>query len=135
MFQQLTIIGNVGGDAESRFTPGGQQVTSFSVATTRKWTGQDGQQNEKTVWFRITCWRKLAEITAEYVKRGDRVLVVGVLEEPHAYTDREGNLRAALEVTADTVRFLTSKAEREERGGGAPVQAGGPDKLDDDIPF
>lgn len=118
MYQQLTLIGNVGADPEMKYTPSGVAVTSLSVAVSRSWTGQDGEKQEKTVWFRVSCWQKLAEVVAEHVKKGQRVLVVGELEEARAYTDREGNLRGSLEVRAQTVRFLTPKGEQT----GAPVQ-------------
>ena len=79
------------------------------MATSKRWVGQDGQQQEKTIWFRVTAWRKTAETASQYLTKGSRVLVVGELEEPNAYKDREGNLKASLEVTASTIRFMSSK--------------------------
>ena len=138
MYQQITLIGNLGGDPEMRYTPSGVPVTSFSMAVTRNWTGQDGQRQEKTIWFRITAWRKLAETASQYLTKGSKVLVVGTLEEPRAYTDREGNLRAALEVTADTIRFLSTRGES-AAAATTPMPAGAgadaPAMSDEDIPF
>ena len=67
MYQELTIVGNAGADAEMRYTPSGVPVTTFSVATSRRVKDQ-----EVTTWHRVTCWNKLAEVTGEYVQRGDR---------------------------------------------------------------
>ena len=74
MYQQITLIGNLGRDPEMRYTPSGQPVTNFSVAVTRAWVGQDGQRQEKTVWFRVTAWRKLAEQASQYLTKGSKVL-------------------------------------------------------------
>ena len=137
MYQQITLIGNLGNDPEMRYTPSGVPVTSFSLAVTKRWTGQDGQRQEKTLWFRISAWRKTAEIASQYLTKGSKVLVVGELEEARAYTDREGNLRAALEVTAQNIQFLTPRGDQQ---GGMPVPAGAPSAVeggvsDEDIPF
>ena len=137
MYQQITIIGNLGKDPELRFTPSGDQVASFSVATSKSWTGKDGQRNERTIWFRVTAWLKLAELASEYLKKGSRVLVVGEMEEPQAYVDREGKPRASLEMRAQTIRFLTPKGE----GGMDPNNPGSAGAVqgqmidDDSIPF
>lgn len=62
MFNKTIVVGHLGRDPELRFTPSGQQVCSFSVATSRSWTDQNGQQQEKTTWFRVTAWGKLGEL-------------------------------------------------------------------------
>jgi len=138
MYQQITLIGNLGRDPEMRYTPSGVAVTSFSVAVSRRWTGQDGQQQEKTVWFRVTAWRKLAETASQYLTKGSKVLIVGTIEEPQAYIDREGQPRASLEVTAQDIRFLSTRGEGMESSpshGSAPVAEAGPGMSDEDIPF
>jgi len=147
MYQQITLIGNLGRDPEMRYTPGGTPVTNFSVATSRSWTGQDGQRQDKTVWFRVAAWERLAETCNQYLTKGQRVLVVGEMEEPTTWTDREGNTRASLEVRARTVRFLNTRAEGEalaaasgqsggQSGGwGSGVGAGQDPGGEDDIPF
>lgn len=109
MFQSITLVGNLGGEVESRFTPGGDMVASFSLAVSRTWS-KDGQKQEKTIWFRISAWRGLAENCAKYLGKGSKVLVVGEIEPARVFTDRDGNARASLEVTAQTVRFLSTKA-------------------------
>ncbi len=135
MYQQITLIGNLGRDPEMRYTPSGVPVTSFTVAVNRRWTGQDGQPQEKTIWFRVTAWRKLAETASQYLTKGSKVLVVGTVEEPQAYIDREGQPRASLEVTAQDIRFLSTRSEGME----TPVAVGSADESagmsEEDIPF
>ena len=137
-YQQVTIVGRLGRDPEMRYTSSGVPVTSFSVATSRNWTGQDGQRQEKTVWFRVTAWRKLGELASQYLTKGREVLVIGEIEEPSVWTDRDGNNRASLEVTARDIRFLGSRDDA--MGSGAPQQAAapagdGPAQTDEEIPF
>lgn len=96
MYQQITLIGNLGTDPEMRYTQSGVPVTTFSLAVTRRWSGQDGQRQEKTIWFRVTAWRKLAEFSSQYLTKGRQVLVVGEMEEPRVWTDsRSGEARRA----------------------------------------
>ena len=109
MYQQITLIGNLGADPEMRYMADGTPVTSFRIATNRRWRAQDGTTQEKTVWFRVSAWRRLAETCNRYLTRGQRVLVVGEMEEPGAWTDQEGNARASLEVQARNVQFLSSR--------------------------
>lgn len=138
MYQQITLIGNLGRDPEMRYTPTGVPVTSFTVAVNRRWTGQDGQQQDKTTWFRVTAWRKLAENASQYLTKGSKVLVIGTVEEPQAYIDREGQPRASLEVTAQDIRFLSTRSEGMESHSGhtsPTVAEGGPAMSDEDIPF
>lgn len=111
MYQQITIVGNLGGDPEMRRAPSGDPVTSFSVATSRYWTGQDGQRQEKTVWFRVSAWQRLAETCNEYLAKGRRVLVVGEMDEPYVWTDDSGNARASLKIRARNVQFLSTRSE------------------------
>ena len=121
MFQQTLIVGRVGREAEMRYTPGGIPVTNFSVAVDRRWTDASGQAQEKVTWFRIVCWRKLAEVTAQYVKKGQRVLVAGDIEAS-AWTDRDGTPRASLELTAERVRFLGDREREAEEEGRPPAE-------------
>ena len=110
MYQELTIVGNVGGDPVMRYTQGGTPVTTLSVATNRRWTGQDGEKQEETTWFRVTAWNKLAETAHEYLRKGSKVLIVGTVSAS-PWVDRDNNARASLEVRADTIRFLDSREE------------------------
>ncbi len=134
MYQQVILVGNLGSDPEMRYTPSGVPVASFSLAVNRVWTGQDGQQQEKTVWFRVTTWRKQAEIVSQYLTKGRQVMVVGEIEEPRAYIDREGNPRASLEVTARTIKFLGGRGEAPASYGTGTTNAGDI-STEEDIPF
>jgi single-strand DNA-binding protein len=137
MYHQLIIVGNVGKDPEMRFTPSGQAVTSFSVAANRSYTTGNGEQVKETVWFRVTTWGKQAEVCNQYVKKGMQVLVEGRLTPdkdtggPRVWGDPP---KASFEVSAETVRFLSS---RNDNGGGmveAAHESGGV-SVEDDIPF
>ena len=125
MYQQITLVGNLGGDPEMRNTPSGVPVTNFSVATSRSWTGEDGQRQEKTVWFRVAAWQRLAETCSQYLAKGRRVMVVGELEEPYVWTDDSGNARASLQVRARNVQFLSSRAEGNVSSEGQAAYANG----------
>lgn len=141
MYQQITLVGNLGNDPEMRYTPTGVPVAHFSLAVSKSWTTQEGQRQDKTMWFRVTTWRKQAETVSQYLTKGSKVLVVGELEEARAYTDRDGNLRTALEVTAQTVRFLSGRGDAAGHEGanfqGAPAATGGDSHAvsDEEIPF
>jgi len=106
MYQHTVIVGNLGQDPEMRYTQSGDAVTSFSVAVNRKWTNQDGSPGEKTTWFRVSAWRKLAETCNQYLSKGRLVLVEGDVSAS-AWTPRDGgDPRASLELTARNVKFL-----------------------------
>ena len=129
MYFNTIIVGHLGRDPEMRYTPDGAAVTSFNVATTRKWNDAGtGEPREKTTWVRVTAWRKLGELCAQYLTKGRLVLVEGEAEA-RAFTDREGNPRASLELTARNVKFLG-------RSGTAEVaEPETPEAPNDDIPF
>lgn len=142
MYQQVTLVGNLGNDPEMRYTPSGVPVTSFSLAVNKNWVGQDGQRQDKTLWFRVTAWRKQAETVSQYLTKGQRVLIIGEIEEARPYTDREGNLRATLEVTAQTIKFLSTRNEGAggseshiSYGSHATQNMESQDTRDEDIPF
>ena len=140
MFQQLILIGNLGNDVEMRFTPTGVPVASFRMATSRTWTDAQGQPQKKTIWFDVTAWRKLAELLPQYIRKGSQIFLIGEIEEPNTYTDRDGNQRASLKVTAQTIKFLDRLG-----ANGAPVEAtdkgpaagnsSGTELREEDIPF
>jgi single-strand DNA-binding protein len=138
MYQKLILVGNLGRDPEMRYTADGTPVTSFSVATSRRWTDQSGQQQERTVWFRVSAWRRLAETCNQYLSKGSRVLVEGELNEPRPYQSRDGEWRASLDVTARSVQFLSSRGEV-DAGGPAPTSYDeeGPSNVttEEEIPF
>jgi|1186.fasta_scaffold455216_1 single-strand DNA-binding protein len=115
MFAKVTILGNVGRDPETRYTKSGTMNVSFSVATNRRFTDQSGQQQERTTWFRVTAWGKLAETVDKLVQqgfltKGRQVLVSGRLETSE-YTGQDGKDRTTLEVTADDVVLAGGRAD------------------------
>jgi single-strand DNA-binding protein len=143
MFQTIVIVGNVGRDPEMRYTPSGQAVTSFSVATNRQYTNNNGEAVKETIWFRVSAWGKTGEICNQYLKKGSKVLVEGRLTAdpatggPRVWTGQDGSPRASFEVSAGTVRFLSPRSETEGGGMGstpAADDAGAP-AADEDIPF
>ncbi len=122
MYQRIVLVGNLGRDPEMRYTPNGTPVTSFSVATNRKYTASDGQLRDETLWFRISVWGKQAETCNQYLGKGQKVLVEGTLigDEnggPRIWVGQDGKPRASFEVRAQTVRFLS---RRDEAGGPPP---------------
>jgi len=139
MYQQITIVGNLGREPEMRYTQTGVPVCSFSVAVNRQWTKDDGQREEKVTWFRITCWRKLAELAAQFLTAGSQVLITGEIEAPRAYLDaKSGEPRASLDVTANTIRFLGSPKGNGQHAappaGDAPAAPAAAQDAED-IPF
>ena len=136
MYQQITLIGNLGNKPEMRYTPSGTAVVNFSLAVNRKWTGNDGQQQEKTTWFRITAWERRAEVVSQYLDKGRRVLVVGEVTEARPYTDRDGNQRASIEVHAFDIKFLDGRGQEQDGGTNGTTGAGQPAEAEPaDIPF
>lgn len=139
MYHTMIIVGNVGKDPEMRYTPSGQAVTSFSVATNRKYTAGNGEQVSETIWFRISTWGKTAEICNQYVKKGSKVLIEGRLTPdkttggPRIYSRQDGTAGSSFEVTATTVRFLGSRDEND--GSVNSPQEVGELPPEDDIPF
>jgi single-strand DNA-binding protein len=119
---KVTLIGNLGRDPETRYTPNGIMNVTFTMAVSRRWTDQGGQQQERTTWFRITAWRRLAETLDQltqngYLAKGKQVYVLGNLEA-REYQDQQGQTRTSLDVTADEVLLLGSRADGEGGGGG-----------------
>jgi single-strand DNA-binding protein len=104
-FSQTIVIGNLGRDPELRFTPSGQQVCSFSIASNKTWTNADGTPGEKTTWFRVTAWGKLGEVAHQYLAKGRQVMVMGEIDAS-AWNGDDGTARASLELTAKTIKFL-----------------------------
>jgi single-strand DNA-binding protein len=137
MYQQITIVGNLGRDPELRYTPDGRPVTNFSVATNRKWNDANGELQKETAWYRVADFRT-AEPSSEYLSKGRQVMVTGRLRPdsatggPRVFTRQDGTVGAAYEVIADRVVFLGSRAED---GGedGADLPPDTPE--DSDIPF
>ena len=118
MYQKIIIIGNLGNDPEMRYTAQGTPVTSFSVAANRVWTDQNGQRQERTTWFRVSAWRRLAETCNQYLSKGRLVLVEGEMQEAEAFQGRDGEWRASLNVTARDVKFLGGRGDGGDAGAG-----------------
>lgn len=111
MYQQITIIGNVGKDPEMRYTPGGVAVCDFTVAVNARWTDRNtNEKKEKTTWFKVSAWRQLGETCSQYVRKGMKILVVGEIDA-RAYLTQNGEARASLELTARDVKFLSGRDE------------------------
>jgi single-strand DNA-binding protein len=107
---KVILIGNLGKDPELRYTPGGQPVASFSLATTERWSDKNGQRQDKTEWHNIVVWGKLAELANQYLKKGRSAYIEGRITN-RSWDDRDGNKKYRTEIVANQIQFL----------GGAPV--------------
>jgi single-strand DNA-binding protein len=116
---KVILIGNLGADPEVRFTPGGQAVANFRIATSDTWTDKNGQKQERTEWHRIVVWGKLAELCGEYLKKGRQCYVEGRLQT-REWTDKENRKNYTTEVVANSVTFLGGRD-----GAGAGMGGGG----------
>ncbi|MFP2931015.1 single-stranded DNA-binding protein [Pyxidicoccus sp. 3LG] len=120
---KVILIGNLGADPEVRFTPGGQAVANFRIATSESWTDKNGQKQERTEWHRIVVWGKLAELCGEYLKKGRQCYVEGRLQT-REWTDKENRKNYTTEVVANAVTFLGGRdaGEGMSSGGGGRRQ-------------
>lgn len=138
------LIGRLGKDPELRYTPSGSAVTSFTLATNRTWSGQDGQKNEETTWHNIVAWGKQAEVIKEYLSKGREVYIEGRISN-RSYDDKEGNKRYISEVVVQSFSFIGSRSggaadmpanETEPSGMSSPEKPpSGSTGEDDDLPF
>ena len=138
MYQKIMLIGNLGGDPEMRYTQDGTPVTNFSVAVNRRWTDSNGQPQERTTWFRVSAWRRLAETCSQYLSKGRQVFIEGEIQEPRPYQGRDGEWRASLDVTAYTVKFLGGRGDTGPVPGAASYpgdQSEGGFVDEEEIPF
>ncbi len=150
-FNKITIVGNLGKDPELRYTPQGNAVCSFSVATNEKRRDKGGEMQDITTWFRITLWGKQAENASKYLTKGSPVYIEGRLRVDE-WNDRDGKSRYTLDVHATDMQFISSNRGGEEMSGGRSAEnefsgdySGGstggaarefaPAPSDDDIPF
>jgi len=131
---KVILIGNLGSDPEMRYTASGTAVAKFSLATSRKFTGKDGQKQEKTEWHRIVAWSKLAEICGQYLGKGKQVMIEGRIE--YGSYEKDGVKHYTTEIVAENMQMLGSPGgrgqEREPEPPFGPPE-GGP--SEDDIPF
>lgn len=143
MLNKVILIGRLGRDPECRYLPNGDAVCNFSVATSESWKDQSGQKKERTEWHNITMYRKLAEIAAQYLKKGSQVYLEGKIQS-RKYTGKDGIERTAFEIIASEMKMLGGKAEGGEGQHNPPPppqarqQTAAPvpqDDIDDDVPF
>ena len=150
---KVIIVGNLGGDPETRYMPSGSAVTNMTVATNESWKDkQTGEQKERTEWHKVAMFGRLAEIAAEYLRKGSQVYIEGKLRT-RKWQGKDGQDRYTTEVIADEMQMLGGRGGAggggsfggggggDQQGGGqqggggnAPPQPG-PDDFDDDIPF
>jgi len=137
MYQKIIVVGNLGRDPEMRYTPSGQAVINFSVATNRQYTASDGQQVKETIWFRVSAWGRQAETCNQFLKRGSKVLVEGRLTAdpasggPRIWTRQDGTPAASFEISAIQVNFLSTRQEDDAYQSASPSDQ----QEEDDIPF
>jgi single-strand DNA-binding protein len=138
---KVILVGNLGADPETRYMPSGSAVTNLSVATSESWKDkQTGEQKERTEWHKVAMFNRLAEIAAEYLRKGSQVYIEGKLRT-RKWQDRDGNDRWTTEIIADEMQMLGGRGG----GGSAPMSSGGQgpsspppqpmDDFEDDIPF
>lgn len=109
---KVMIVGNLGRDAEMRFTPSGKSVANFSVAVNQLWKGADSELHTETEWFNVVAWGNLAEISKKYLKKGSLVYVEGRLQS-RTWQDSEGVQHKTVEVVARDILMLSEKNENE----------------------
>jgi single-strand DNA-binding protein len=137
-FNKIIVVGHLGKDPELRYTPQAIPVCNFSVATSERRRDNAGEVQEKTTWFRVTTWRKQAELANQYLKKGSLVYLEGRLSLEE-WTDRDGATRSSLKVDATDIRFIERRQSEpaEDIGGGEPTthppaQGSG---HEEDVPF
>ena len=144
---KVIIVGNLGGDPETRYMPSGSAVTNLTVATNESWKDkQTGEQKDRTEWHKVAMFNRLAEIAAEYLRKGSQVYIEGKLRT-RKWQDKSGQDRWTTEIIADEMQMLGGRGGTGGGGGSAPMSSGqdsgppgappqaGPDDFDDDIPF
>lgn len=135
MINKAILIGNLGGDPEIRYTQSGTQVASFTVATTERFKGKDGQMQENTEWHRIVSWNRLAEICGKYLHKGSHVYIEGKIQT-RKWQDQSGNDRYTTEIVAREMKMLNSKGGEHNTnkpgGNEAEFYSGG---TGEDVPF
>lgn len=112
---KVMIIGHLGRDPEMRYTPSGRPVTNYRVATSRSWTTSDGDRRTETEWFNVVTWGKLAEISKEYLTKGQQVYIEGRLQT-RRWEDSEGVQRTTTEIVANEMIMLGDRRDSEDEG-------------------
>ena len=128
---KVMVIGNLGTDPEMRFTPSGNQVTSFRIASTRTYTTSEGERKQETEWFTVVTWGKLAETCNQFLAKGRRAYVEGRLRT-RSWEGQDGQKRFTTEIVANRVIFL-------DRPGVAPLPEEAEDAVEEiqpeELPF
>ena len=124
MVNKVILVGNLGKDPEVRYTPGGQAVANFNIATNESWTDKAGQKQERTEWHRIVVWGKAAELCGEYLSKGRQVYIEGKLQT-REWTNKEGQKQYSTEVVASPVGGVVFLGGGDRKPGGP--RAGGDD--------
>ncbi len=146
MYQKIIVVGNVGRDPEMRYMADGTAVTSFSLATNRRWNDrQTGQPVDETTWFRVSVWGRRAEVANQYLAKGSKVLVEGRIKPdpntggPRVFTRQDGTVGSSYEITADNFSFVGSREDAAAGGfasdGGNAGGGAAPAQEEDEIPF
>jgi single-strand DNA-binding protein len=136
---KVILVGNLGRDAELRYTPGGAPVATINMATTEVWNDKGGQRQEKTEWHRVVLWGKTAESLAEYLTKGKQIYVEGRLQTRQ--WEKDGQKHYTTEIRGDRIVLLGGGGGGAARGGpkaetSEPIEGPGATELtDDDIPF
>ncbi len=133
MLNMAQLIGHLGRDPDVRYSPEGSAVAHLAVATNQTWKDKDGERQERTEWHRVVLFGKLAEIAAEYLKKGALVYLQGRLQTRKWQAD-DGQDRFTTEIVAERLRMLGGKGERDSQAAGGKSPAPEP-VYDDDIPF
>ena len=136
------LIGRLGRDPEVRYTPNGEAVANFSIATDEQWKDRDGNRQTRTEWHNITLYRKLGEIAGQYLRKGSLVYIEGRIQS-RKYTGKDGVERTAYEIIGNEMKMLGSKSENasgQESQNQAPPRkqesrAAPGDDISNDIPF
>jgi single-strand DNA-binding protein len=131
---KVMIIGNVGADPEMRFTPNGNPVTSFRVATNRVYTTPNGERKQETEWFTVVAWNRLAENCNQFLTKGQRVYAEGRLHTS-TWEGQDGQKRSRTEVIANRVLFLDRQAVAPLPGEGGEETGAGEAESGEDFPF
>lgn len=140
MHQTITIVGRLGRDPEMRYTPGGDPVTSFNIATDRVFNDRNGVRAKETTWFRVSVFGKQAETCNQYLAKGKIALVEGRLRVdpktggPTTFTRQDGTVGASFEIAANVIRFLSARDDQAEDGNPGARGAVRDDQADD-VPF
>ncbi len=109
---RVQLIGRLGKDPETRFTPNGKKVTSFSLAVGNRWKSAEGETRESTDWFNVEAWARLGEVCAQYLHKGSLVFLEGRLKTDK-YEDKSGETKYYTKVVAASFQFLDRKPEEE----------------------